>query len=434
MFYSQWAKVNEAKSSLIKSNYKGKVEHSGTPVIYEGNDVYTTRSDAHTLVVGSTGSGKTQTIILPRIKLAMLAEESIVVNDPKGELYSSTAKELENRGYNVIVLDFDNSMYGNYYNPLSLAHNLFKEGNKDKCLSIIEEIGYYIFAENNSNADPFWENSVIDYFSGLCLYLFDKNKEVTLKDVYELGNKLVDVKESEAFLKEIGNNNPIFYSVSGTLKAPTDTKGSIISVFNQKIRLYLSKEKLTEMMSKSDFEIRDIQNEKTAVFIVSGIHSYCNNLIPLFINQVMESVDFYGRNKRINLILDEFDNLKPIKNFEALINISRYNSISMTVVIQSFVNLVNTYGKENYEIIKLCFPNIVYLYATDLFTLEEISKMCGNESDKKSLVSPEELKMLETFEGIFIMPRTMPFKNKLIPDYKIDWNIDFEKAELKPRK
>ena len=76
----------------------------------------------------------------------------------------------------------------------------------------------------------------------------------------------------------------------------------------------------------------------------------------------------------------------------------------------------------------------MYLYANDIYTLEEICKLCGNESDKKSLVTPEELKMNKQFEAIFLLPRIMPFKNNLLPDYKIDWGINFKGTEFELRK
>ena len=60
--------------------------------------------------------------------------------------------------------------------------------------------------------------------------------------------------------------------------------------------------------------------------------------------------------------------------------------------------------------------------------------MCGNESDKKPLASPEELKMMQHFEAVILIPRVMPFKTKLSPDYKINWNIDFEEANFILRK
>ena len=42
--------------------------------------------------------------------------------------------------------------------------------------------------------------------------------------------------------------------------------------------------------------------------------------------------------------------------------------------------------------------------------------------------------MLEQFEAIVLIPRVMPFKTKLTPDYKINWDINFEDTEFELRK
>ena len=53
--------------------------------------------------------------------------------------------------------------------------------------------------------------------------------------------------------------------------------------------------------------------------------------------------------------------------------------------------------------------------------------MCGNQEVKgqvKPLITVEELKVMKQFEAIVLIPRMMPYKTKLLPDYKIDWNLD----------
>ena len=85
------------------------------------------------------------------------------------------------------------------------------------------------------------------------------------------------------------------------------------------------------------------------------------------------------------------------------------------------------YSKEDTEILKMCFGNIIYLLANDIYTLEEISNYCGNQlidGEIKPLITPEELKTMEVFNAIVIMPRMMPFKTKLLPDYQIDWGYE----------
>ena len=78
------------------------------------------------------GSGKTQTITLPLIRLSMSAGESFIVNDSNGELYKKTANKLESEGYSITLLDIDKPKYGDNFNPLTLPYRLWKSGNQDK--------------------------------------------------------------------------------------------------------------------------------------------------------------------------------------------------------------------------------------------------------------------------------------------------------------
>jgi len=192
------------------------------------------------------------------------------------------------------------------------------------------------------------------------------------------------------------------------------------------------------MMLKSSFDITNLSNEKTIVYIISGLSSYSNSLIPLFVSQVFESKNLYSNRKKIlNIILDDFYNMLPIKDAANMFNYSRSLYIRYTVVIRSFNDLLNVYGKENTEMIKMCFGKIIYLLSNDIYTLEEVSKLCGNQEKDGQivpLITVEELKYLDKFEAIFLIPRIMPFRTKLIPDYQIRWPFKETKTELELRK
>ena len=441
MNYSKWASKEEIKSKTASVNLDTGVKKSGLPVMYDDKFLYIDNSEAHNLLIGSTGSGKTQAIVLPLLKLSMMAGESIVINDPKGEIYAKTAHKLEEEGYKNIVIDFEDSRRGNNWNPLTLSYKQYKAGNPDKAIELIEDLGYYLLADTQrQETDPFWTNSTINYFTGLVLYLFKKAKEeeINLSSVAKLANSLLSKEESEKFLHKVENDSVIFMKLAGTLQAPPETRGSIISVFNQKIERYLSKENLANMISTSDFDITTVSTEKTAIFIVSGISSFCRNLIPLFANQIMNAVSLYGnKEKRLNLLLDEFDSLIPIKDFAVKLGYCRSINIRVTVAIQSFAHLANMYSKEDVEILKMCFGNTIYLLSEDIYTLEEISKNCGThmvDNKEEPLISVSELKTLGYFEAIILMPRMMPFRTKLLPDYEIDWGYETIEATIPTRK
>ena len=440
MSYAKWETRENMFQRVIQINENSVIEKGGIPIMYDENNLYLNNDEAHSLIIGTTGSGKTQSTILPLMKLSMLAGESIIINDVKGELYNKTANNFKENGYNVIVLNFDNPKYGDSWNPLDLPYKLYQEGEKDKALKIIEDLGYYLLTDTNDTSDPFWTNAAIDFFAGLVLYLFKnaKAEQINLNSVFALGLELQSEENASRFLKEIEKNNPIYYSVSGTLETAYDTRAGIISTLSQRSKVYISRETLSNMLSNSNFDISKISNEKTVVYIISGLESYSNALIPLFVSQAFESKNLYGNNKKIlNVILDDFYNMLPLKDAANMLNYSRSIYIRYTVVIRSFNDLLNVYGKENTEMIKLCFGKIIYLLSNDIYTLEEVSKLCGNqEIDGKivPLITVEELKYLEKFEAIFLMPRIMPFRTKLIADYQIRWPFKEVMAELYLRK
>lgn len=434
MSYARWATKEEVAKRLDAVDLKNGVNKAGIPVAFDEKYLYVDTKEAHSMIIGSTGSGKTQTTILPMIKLSMLAGESIVINDPKGELYGKCAENLKKRGYNVIVLDFDDSKYGNAWCPLRSAYDLYNSDKRDKAIKSLEDIGYYLFYDaKEKDSDPFWINSTINYFVGLALYLFENAKadEANLSSIFQLSNNLNRDGNAAKFLDKIDENSLIYMNLVGTLKAPTETRGSILSVFTQKIKKYISREDLTNMLGYSDFDMKKIGIEPTALFVVSGVSNYCDNLIPLLINQIIDAVDIYGSEGRnINILLDEFDSMVPIRDFSRMIEYCRSIKIRFVITIRSYIHLCNMYSKQDADILKMCFGNLIYLLSDDIYTLEEISKYCGTKENGEPLISIEDLKTIDTFEGLVLMPRTMPYKTKFLPDFKIDYGFEDISSEL----
>ena len=105
------------------------------------------------------------------------------------------------------------------------------------------------------------------------------------------------------------------------------------------------------------------------------------------------------------------------------INYARGNNIKITALIKNLTNLNIVYGTNYKDLIRMCFNNIIYLLANDLYTLEEISKLCG-DTEKGPLISIQELKTLDNFEEVILMTRMYPVRTKVLPDYKINWNFD----------
>ena len=74
---------------------------------------YETQLNNNVLVVGTSGSGKTRSIVTPNL---LQATGSYVVSDPKGNLYRKYKAYLKKQGYIVKKLDFTDPEHSAHYN------------------------------------------------------------------------------------------------------------------------------------------------------------------------------------------------------------------------------------------------------------------------------------------------------------------------------
>ena len=450
--YSRWAKDKEIIDSknveevLVSSN---KSTAAGTPLIYKNDKIYCDNGENHTLVIGATGSGKTQSVILPTVKILSKKRESMIITDPKGEIYEKTSNMLRKKGYQILLLNFRDPQNGNAWNPMSLPYKMYKAGEQDKAIELLDDLAMNIlYDSSNKNADPFWEKTSADYFAGVALGLFEdaKEDEVNINSVSLMTTVGEEKFGGSTYVKEYfsmkDQNSAAAINASSTIMAPTDTKGSILSVFKQKVKLFASRERLSEMLSYSDIDLESIGEKPTAVFVViQDEKKTYHSLVTILLKQIYETLISTAQKHggklpvRTNFLLDEFANMPPLKDVTTMITAARSRQIRFTMIIQNFAQLDSVYGKEDAETLRGNCGNLIYLVTTELKALEEISKMCGEVKSKKDdktastpLVTVSDLQRMKENDVIVLRLRTQPFKTKFIPDYKLNWGKDYPKA------
>ncbi len=445
--WSRWFKDDEMKSAygikkikLTDPEYKS----AGIPIILTDKEAWVDDGENHSLIIGASGSGKTWTIIDPLVKILAKGGESMVITDPKGEIYEHNANLLRDKGYNVVLVNFRDPDQGAAWNPLTLPYRYWKDGKEDKAMELLEDLAMNILVDANNN-DPFWQKSAADYFTGLALGLFEDAKsedEVNLNSINAMSTfgeeRCGSSKYDKEYFKLKGELSSAYISAAATVLAPADTKGGITSTFRQKIRIFSSRQKLAEMLSYTSFDVRKIGTEKTAMFLkVHDEKTTYHALCTIFVKQVYECLIDEAQKCpnqklpiRTNFILDEFANMPALKDVESMITASRSRNMRFNFVIQNFSQLNKVYGKDVAETIKGNCGNMFYLITTEYAALEELSKLLGDVKPKdpkegkpqdpiRPLVTVSDLQQMKQFEMIIKRWRNQPYKTKHTPSFKI---------------
>ena len=445
--YSRWAKDTEIMNSkdVIKIPFIDKKAPSGgVPVVYDKDSAYVDDSNMHSLVIGATGSGKTAGIINPTMKMLMKGRESMVITDPKGEIYEDNYKLLKDLGYQIIVLNFREPQKGSCWNPYDLPYKFQKEGNFDKANELLNDLSTNIVVDGQGQ-DPFWQNAAADYLTGLGLALFQDAplEQININSINLMINQGEERFGASTYMKEYFKmqdpTSPIAINLAGTVTTADETKAGIMTVLQQKVKTLAVTRNLSEMLSKNDFDMSSIGEKPTALFmIIQDEKTTYHSLATIFIKQCYECLISTAYKHggalpvRTNFLLDEFANMPKIKDISTMVTAARSRHIRFTFIIQNFAQLDKVYGKEDAQTIRGNCINTIYLLTGELSALEEISKLCGDKivrvgKDKKEetrpLVTISELQRMKPDEYVLVRHRCPPFKGKLKMDYCSDFGF-----------
>ena len=445
--YSRWAKDKEIMESkdVIKIPFiDKKAKAGGVPVVYDNDSAYVDDSNMHSLVIGATGSGKTAGIINPTMKMLMKGRESMVITDPKGEIYEDNYKLLKDLGYQIIVLNFREPQKGSCWNPYDLPYKFQKEGNFDKANELLNDLSTNIVVDGQGQ-DPFWQNAAADYLTGLGLALFQDAplEQININSINLMINQGEERFGASTYMKEYFKmqdpTSPIAINLAGTVTTADETKAGIMTVLQQKVKTLAVTRNLSEMLSKNDFDMASIGEKPTALFmIIQDEKTTYHSLATIFIKQCYECLISTAYKHggalpvRTNFLLDEFANMPKIKDISTMVTAARSRHIRFTFIIQNFAQLDKVYGKEDAQTIRGNCINTIYLLTGELSALEEISKLCGDKivrvgKDKKEetrpLVTISELQRMKPDEYVLVRHRCPPFKGKLKMDYCSDFGF-----------
>ncbi len=388
------------------------------------------------IVLGATGTGKSASFVRPNI---LQADASMVITDPKEELYHEMAPYLKKKGYNIYRFNLVNMHNSHRWNPL-----VKKDGSRDLTTQDANLISSSIIkntrSPNERRGDPFWESSEQALLTALILYASRHFQNHTPS----FGNilKFATSRRPEALDYDFGRldmSDPARAAYNIYAQAPEKVRGSIIISLGTRLQLWQDS-LLSDLTSRSDFDLAELGQEKTAIFVaISDFDSTYYSISALFFTQAFQELYKLASKTGGTLpvftrfIMDEFCNIGYIPDFTQKLSTMRSRGISAQMIVQSLGQLENRYpfGQAD-EIIGNCDTKLM-LGANDAHTTHYIVDLIGkttveqhshSRSDKvvldaggitrrevgRHLITPDELLRLDNREALLIVRGIYPAK------------------------
>ena len=416
---ARWTSTKEIKRQYIRIPEKNKVfpGYGGTIVSRIGKHLFIDTDLTNNLCIGITRSGKGEMYVIPSIDVYSRAENktSMVVLDPKIELYKTSKKTLEERGYEVYLLSLVDPEHSMGFSPLDQVISLYAAGDYANAELLVQTFCYSIFNPDKPiNGDTFWQDSPTSLLSALVIAVIEdvfewikvdgavgeeKKKHIQKINMFSIINLFGEL------VSQTNPDNPyvtgldMFFQMRPSLDrakikffgvevAGSRTKASIYSSMLMKLTIF-TYENFAKMTAESTMNLEDIGfgDKPIAVFIeMPDYDKSAHFLGSVFIRQLYfvlarkATRQQNGRCKnRVKIIADEFGNMPAIEAMENIITVCLGRNISFDLYIQAYAQLNKLYG-DNAKTISGNCGNTIYILSDDDDTTKQISANLGNET------------------------------------------------------
>lgn len=381
-------------------------------------------------VMARVGAGKTSRYIIPNVLAQAHEKSSLVVNDPKGEVWAATGGYMASCGYRVIRIDPENLAQSNRFNPLL-------EAKTDIELEQIAEI--LVRAGTSSQGkDEFWTHGAIR-FASLFLKVIanagrDDPKILTLHNLAYLfqhfgsdGRALDDFMSVHTIYKDDPHDRRLWNEWRGLLTGNEEGIQSFVMNVLVSLRA-LSNPNIARLTAESDFSLEEIRRKKTVIyFITPPQHAeYYGFLTSIFFRSVFNAAMRRAPTKEtlpLYILYDEFGH-STIPQFVSTANTIRGYGVSLSIVLQSISQLRARYGESYAYSIQGGFGTYLTYSGADPETASFFERVIGNVRERQkrdllqvddqyreySLISSAEIRMLASHEALIVSGNKKPAK------------------------
>lgn len=415
-------------------------------------ELFQTYSDCenHVGVIAATRLGKTTSYVIPTVLsfARQKTKKSMIISDPKGEIYRYTAETLKNEGYKVRLINFRDHVHSECWNILTPIYKkyhkviemekeveqgmdnkgnveyvfrgrVFKSENKlDKEIANakameIEEVGNDIdnlalmIVPTYDTKDPYWEDSARDVFKAfLWAMLEDSDRRRDVK--YPITEDTFSFSSIIRIVSTFQDADGMYYEDFGyfTLRGADSrayqlakcsliengkpTRKCIMSCFITRISVF-RESAMRAITSCNSFGIEELAEGPVALFIdykdeIKAHYRIISLIVHDAYTFLIGKANENGGKLEVPFyfILDEFGNFPPMTDFQTTISACAGRNIFFILIIQSYAQLNSVYGDKVAEIIRDNLNVHVFFGSNNPDTLEMFSRECG----KTTRISP----------------------------------------------
>ena len=387
LFKRQLLNHSEGAKFAKPSEYHDKLNSRNKGLLLDGDSLKMAEKESfqNVCVIARVGAGKTSRYIIPNVLERAKSPCSIVVNDPKGEVYEKTSGYMRANGFRVIVIDPENLNRSHTFNPLAEAKNDIE---LDQIAEILIKAGK---SAGSNNSGAFWESGAVRFVSVFlgCLKNAGRVNPAynTLANLYYLfqnfgedGSRLDGFMARYSIDPDDPSDRRLWNEWQGVL---TGNKEGVQSfVLNGITALSAMRQAhIAKVTAESSFSLDTFRERKTVVYFITPPQhqEYYSFLTSLFFRSVFNACMREQPTRKtlpVYILYDEFGH-STIPNFVSTANTIRGYNVSLSIVLQSIAQLNARYGRDYAQSIQGGFNTSIAYSGSDPETAQFFERIIG---------------------------------------------------------
>ncbi len=392
LFKQEVLKRHEGARLAKPRDYSDRLNTRNTGLLMDGDSLKLSERESfqNVCVIARVGAGKTSRYIIPNVIERAKYPCSVIVNDPKGEVYEATSGYMAKHGFRVIVIDPEHPDRSHRFNPLEEARDSIE----------LDQVAQILIQAGKGNAsqggkDDFWSQGAVRFVAVFLACLRNAGRvnpaHNTLANLYYLFQNFGDDgSKLDAFMARysVDPDNPtdrrLWNEWQGVL---TGNKEGVQSfVLNAITALAaMRQENLARVTSESSFSLDSLRTEKTVIYFTTPAQhqAYYSFLTSLFFRSVFNALmrKTPPKDKRTPylpayVLYDEFGH-STIPDFVSTANTIRGYRVSLSIVLQSIAQLSARYGRDTAQSIQGGMGTAIAYAGSDPETAAHFERVIG---------------------------------------------------------